>query len=203
MKHATTTLFQLFQSFGVFSSAEIEQIIQYFEYKSYTKGTIIVDIGQVNDKMYFVENGVLREFSYQDQEQDLDENEDQTITHWLMSENNFVYLVESFLDQKPSTLALEVIEKTKLWVISKQNMDKLYLEFPQLNFVGRLMVEQYLKKYEIYIGMLRQSPKTRLDWFYNFHPELANRVPLKYIATYLNITPSTLSRVRKRLLSKK
>lgn len=203
MKHATTTIFQLFESFGVFTSAEIKQILKYFEYKSYTKGTIIVDIGQVNDKMYFVENGVLREFSYQDQEQDLDENEDQTITHWLMSENNFVYLVESFLDQKPSTLALEVIEKAKLWVISKQNMDKLYLEFPQLNLVGRLMVEQYLKKYEIYIGMLRQSPKARLNWFYNFHPELTNRVPLKYIATYLNITPSTLSRVRKRLLSKK
>ena len=153
--------------------------------------------------MYFIELGMLREFSYQEQEQDLDENEDQTITHWLMSENNFVYLVESFLDQKPSTTALEVIEKAKLWVISKQNIDKLYIEFPQMNLVGRLIVEQKLKKYEIYIGMLRQSPEARLDWFYHFHPEIANRVPQKYIATYLNITPSTLSRVRKRLLSKK
>lgn len=199
MKHATTTLYQLYESFGVFTSAEIEQTLQYFEYKSYTKGTIIVNIGQVNDKMYFIENGMLREFSYQDEEQD----EEQTFTHRLMYENNFVYLVESFLDQKPSTTALEVIEKAKLWVISKQNIDKLYIEFPQMNLVGRLIVEQKLKKYEIYIGMLRQSPEARLDWFYHFHPEIANRVPQKYTATYLNITPSTLSRVRKRLLSKK
>jgi CRP-like cAMP-binding protein len=199
MKHATTTLYQLYESFGVFTSAEIEQKLQYFEYKSYTKGTIIVNIGQVNDKMYFIENGMLREFSYQDEEQD----EEQTFTHRLMYENNFVYLVESFLDQKPSTTALEVIEKAKLWVISKQNIDKLYIEFPQMNLVGRLIVEQKLKKYEIYIGMLRQSPEARLDWFYHFHPEIANRVPQKYTATYLNITPSTLSRVRKRLLSKK
>ncbi len=199
MKHATTTLYQLYESFGVFTSAEIEQTLQYFEYKSYTKGTIIVNIGQVNDKMYFIENGMLREFSYQDEEQD----EEQTFTHRLMYENNFVYLVESFLDQKPSTTALEVIEKAKLWVISKQNIDKLYIEFPQMNLVGRLIVEQNLKKYERYIGMLRQSPEARLDWFYHFHPEIANRVPQKYIATYLNITPSTLSRVRKRLLSKK
>jgi CRP-like cAMP-binding protein len=203
MKHATTTLYQLFESFAVFTSAEIEQTLQYFEYESYTKGTIIVNIGQVNDKMYFIENGMLREFSYQDEEQDLDENEEQTFTHRLMYENNFVYLVESFLDQKPSTTALEVIEKAKLWVISKQNIDKLYIEFPQMNLVGRLIVEQKLKKYERYIGMLRQSPEARLDWFYHFHPELANRLPQKYIATYLNITPSTLSRVRKRLLSKK
>lgn len=195
MKHATTTLYQLFESFGVFTSAEIEQTLQYFEYKSYTKGTIIVDIGQVNDKTYFIENGMLRAFSYQDKEQ--------TITHRLMSENNFVYLVESFLDQKPSAIALEVIEKAKLWMISKLNIDKLYIDFPQMNLVGRLMVEQKLKIYEIYIGMLRQSPIERLDWFYNFHQEFANRVPLKYIATYLNMTPSTLSRVRKRLLSKK
>jgi CRP-like cAMP-binding protein len=199
MKHATTTLYQLYESFGVFTSAEIEQTLQYFEYESYTKGTIIVNIGQVNDKMYFIENGMLREFSYQDEEQ----NEEQTFTHRLMYENNFVYLVESFLDQKPSTTALEVIEKAKLWVISKQNIDKLYIEFPQMNLVGRLIVEQKLKKYERYIGMLRQSPEARLDWFYHFHPELANRLPQKYIATYLNITPSTLSRVRKRLLSKK
>jgi len=199
MKRPATTLYQLFESFGVFTATEIEQTLQYFEYKSYTKGTIIVDIGQVNDKMYFIELGMLREFSYQDEEQD----EEQTFTHRLMYENNFVYLVESYLDQKPSTTALEVIEKAKLWVISKQNIDKLYIEFPQMNLVGRLIVEQKLKKYEIYIGMLRQSPEARLDWFYHFHPEIANRVPQKYIATYLNITPSTLSRVRKRLLSKK
>jgi len=199
MKRPATTLYQLFESFGVFTATEIEQTLQYFEYKSYTKGTIIVDIGQVNDKMYFIELGMLREFSYQDEEQD----EEQTFTHRLMYENNFVYLVESYLDQKPSTTALEVIEKAKLWVISKQNIDKLYIEFPQMNLVGRLIVEQKLKKYEIYIGMLRQSPEARLDWFYHFHPEIANRVPQKYTATYLNITPSTLSRVRKRLLSKK
>lgn len=195
MKYQTISLYKLFDSFGVFNTTEIEQILQCFEPKSYTKGTIIVDIGQVNDKMYFIEKGMLREFSYQDQ--------DNTISHWLMSENDFVYLVESFLEQKPSKIALEVIENAKLWVISKQNMDKLYLDFPHLNLIGRLTGEKYLKKYKIYIGILRQSPKARLDWFYDFHPELANRVPLKYVATYLNITPSTLSRVRAKMLKTK
>ncbi|WP_394993187.1 Crp/Fnr family transcriptional regulator [Emticicia sp.] len=137
MKYQTISLYQLFDSFGVFNTTEIEQILQCFEPKSYTKGTIIADIRQVNDKMYFIEKGMLREFSYQDQ--------DNTISHWLMSENDFVYLVESFFEKKPSEIALEVIENAKLWVISKQNMDKLYLDFPHLNLIGRLTGEKSQK----------------------------------------------------------
>ena len=199
MKHATTTLYQLFQSFGVFSSAENKQIIQYFEYKSNTKGTIIVDIGQVHDKMYFVENGVLREFSYQEQEQDLDENEDQTITHWLMSENNFEYLVDSFLGQKPSDIALEVIEDAKLWYITKTDIDKLYVEFPQLNIIGRILLEENLKKYERYNAMIRQNSESRWKWFNDNYAGIANRVSIRHIATFLHMHRVTLSKVRSKL----
>jgi CRP-like cAMP-binding protein len=199
MKHTTTTLFQLFESFGVFTSAEIKQILKYFEYKSYTNGTIIVDIGQVNDKMYFVENGVLREFSYQEQEQDLDENEDQTITHWLMSENNFEYLVDSFLGQKPSDIALEVIEDDKLWYITKTDIDKLYVEFPQLNIIGRILLEENLKKYERYNAMIRQNPESRWKWFNDNYVGFANRVSVRHIATFLQMHRVTLSKVRSKL----
>jgi CRP-like cAMP-binding protein len=199
MKHATTTLYQLFQSFGVFSSAENKQIIQYFEYKSNTKGTIIVDIGQVHDKMYFVENGVLREFSYQEQEQDLDENEDQTITHWLMSENNFEYLVDSFLGQKPSDIALEVIEDAKLWYITETDIDKLYVEFPQINLIGRILLEENLKKYERYNAMIRQNSESRWKWFNDNYAGIANRVSIRHIATFLHMHRVTLSKVRSKL----
>lgn len=204
MIHPTTpTLRQLFESFDVCTPAEIEQILQHFDYKSYVQGTIIVDIGQINDKMYFIEKGILREFSYQDQDQDQDEDEDQTITHWLMHENNFVYLAESFLEQLPSNVALEAIESTKLWAISKRDVDKLYRDFPKLNLIGRLMIERYLKKYEEFIRMLRLSPEKRIEWYYTYHTDLANRVPLKYVATYLQMTPSTLSRARKKMASRK
>jgi CRP-like cAMP-binding protein len=183
----------------VFTSAEIKQILKYFEYKSYTNGTIIVDIGQVNDKMYFVENGVLREFSYQEQEQDLDENEDQTITHWLMSENNFEYLVDSFLGQKPSDIALEVIEDAKLWEITKTDIDKLYVEFPQLNIIGRILLEENLKKYERYNAMIRQNSESRWKWFNDNYAGLVNRVSVRHIATFLHMHRVTLSKVRSKL----
>ena len=116
MKNKNSVLYNLFSSFGVFSSAEIEQIISQFEPKTYQKGAVVLDFGEMNDKLYFIESGILREYSMKDQ--------DQTITHWLMSENDFQYVTDSFLEEKPSTVAIDVLEKAKLWVISKEEIDK-------------------------------------------------------------------------------
>jgi CRP-like cAMP-binding protein len=184
-------LYNLFSSFGIFSTAEIEQIISQFETKTYHKGKVILDFGEINDKLYFIESGILREFSMQDQ--------DQTITHWLVAENNFQYVADSFLEEKPSKVAIDVLENAKLWVISKEKLDKLYLEFPQLNFISRILLERINKKYEAFISALRQNKEARLEWFYKYHKGLINHVALKHIATYLNMTPQALSRIRTKM----
>lgn len=116
-----------------------------------------------------------------------------------MAENDFQYVADSFLEEKPSTVAIDVLEKVKLWVISKEKLDKLYLECPQLNFIGRILLEQNTIKYEAFITALRQKKEERLEWFYKYHKGLINRVPLKYIATYLNMTPQALSRIRTKM----
>lgn len=195
MKNKNPVLYNLFSSFGVFSSAEIEHILSQFESKIYQKGAVVLDFGEINDKLYFIESGILREFSMKDQDHD----HDQTITHWLMAENDFQYVVDSFLEKKTSTVAIDVLEKAKLWVISKEKLDKLYLECPQLNFIGRKLLEQNTVKYEAFITALRQKKEARLEWFYKYHNGMINRVPLKYIATYLNMTPQALSRVRTKM----
>ena len=122
MKTILPYLYNLFHSFDCFTTAEIEHILSQFEPKTYQKGVIVLDFGQINDKLYFIESGILREFSMKDQDQD----QDQTITNWIMPENNFQYVADSFLDQTPSKFAIEVLEKAKLWVISKQKLDELY-----------------------------------------------------------------------------
>ncbi len=193
----THTLYKLFNNFGLLTEAEITHILSYFKPKNHKTGTILVNFGEINDKLYFIEKGILREFSEQEQEQN------NTITHWLVPENSFEYLIDSFLEQKPSKIALEVIEDTKLWEIAKTDMDKLYETIPQVGFIGKLMVERYIKNYEEFIRMLRLTPEKRVEWYYTYHTDLSNRVPLKYVATYLHMTPSTLSRVRKKMTSRK
>ena len=198
-KTLTHPLYVLFDYFGLLSEAEIALIITHFKPKSYKRGTILVNFGEINDKLYFIEQGMLREFSEQEQEQE----QDNTVTHWLMPENNFEYIVDSFLDNKPSEAALEAIEDVKLWEIKKVDIEKLYQTIPWLGLIGKLMTEQYLKKYEAFVRMLRLSTEERVEWYYSYHKELANRVPLNYLATYLQMTPSTLSKIRKKMASKK
>ena len=187
-------LHQFFKNFGLLTESEISTVLSYFKLKTYKKDTILVNFGEINDKFYFVEVGLLREFS--EQEQGQKQEQDNTVTHWFLAENSFQYLVASFLEQKPSEVALEVIENTKLWEITKTDLDKLYVEFPQLNAIGRVLLEENLKKYERYNAMTRLSADDRLEWFNKNYPELANRVSVRHIATFLHLHRVTLSKVR-------
>jgi CRP-like cAMP-binding protein len=65
-------LYELFNSFGLLTEADIAHILSHFKSKSHKAGTILVNFGEINDKLYFIEKGILREFSEQEQEQEQD-----------------------------------------------------------------------------------------------------------------------------------
>ncbi|GAB2625722.1 Crp/Fnr family transcriptional regulator [Emticicia sediminis] len=179
------------QQFTAFSETDLYILSQYFKPISYEKDTIILNIGEINDKLYFVEEGVLQEFSYQE--------EDQTNTHWLMPEGSFVYSTVSFINGVPTEMGIKAIEKVKLLYITKYDLQIIYEKVPQMERVGRLVTEQTLTEYEKFLLLIRyRSSEEKLAWFEETFPTLVNRVPQKYIASYLNIRPETLSRVRSR-----
>ena len=178
------------QQFTAFSETDLYVLSQYFKPISYEKDTIILNIGEINDKLYFVEEGVLQEFSYQDEEE-------QVNTHWLMPEGSFVYSTVSFINEVPTEMGIKAIEKVKLLYITKPDLQTIYEKVPQMERVGRLVTEQTLTEYEKFLLLIRyRSSEEKLAWFEETFPTLVNRVPQKYIASYLNIRPETLSRVR-------
>lgn len=177
------------QQFATFAEKDLQILSQYFKPVSYEKDTILLDIGEINDKLYFVEEGVLQEFSYQEEEQ--------TNTHWLMPEGSFVYSTVSFINEVPTEMGIRAIEKVKLLYITKQELQIIYEKVPQMERVGRLVTEQTLTEYEKFLLLIRyRSSEEKLAWFEETFPTLINRIPQKYIASYLNIRPETLSRVR-------
>jgi CRP-like cAMP-binding protein len=150
--------------------------------------TLLLSEGKVCDKVYFIEKGIARAFYYKDS---------QDITSWLMKDGDWIISVHSFYGQRPSYENIELLEDSTLTLLSYADLQSIYKDFPDFNFIGRVLTEYYYALSEERAFSLRlQSVKDRFESFMAAHRELFNQVPLKYIASYLGMTPETLSRLR-------
>lgn len=156
----------------------------------YPKRTLLSDIGQVHKNIYFILEGAVRTF-YRDKNQD-------DITSWLLFEGDLAISVYSFYNQAPSFEAMEALEDTWVLVLSYSNLMHLYSKHMEFNYIGRTLTEAYYIKSEEKANALRMlTAKERYEQLVKFHPTVLQRVPLRYIASYLGITQSTLSRIRR------
>jgi CRP-like cAMP-binding protein len=109
----------------------------------------------------------------------------------------------SFHRRTPSEIFIETIEPTWLISISYQNLEALYDKFPLAEKLGRqFATEMYLIKDKRFFEILKKSTREIFLDYMKGHPQMLQRVPQKYIASYLNIKPETFSRL-KHLLKKK
>ncbi len=147
--------------------------------------------GDIADKIYFVKAGVLREFFIREQT-------GEELTTQIVTENTFFYSTLSFLSVAPSNRIVEVLEDCVLITLKKDDLEYWCSKIPGLEHFTRNMLEQALIRAEKRTELLRlRKPEERLEVFERLHPELRNRIPLGYIASFLNITPQTLSKVRR------
>lgn len=158
------------------------------ETKTYAKGTMILAEGQIERSIYYIESGAVRAFI-------LTPLEEQTIR--LGYTGSIINSLSSFLSGKPSEMYLEAIRKTTLRTMSKETFRQIVTESPE-------RMQQYLQLTELLItqqidreiDLLTISPTERLKRVLERSPNLFQEIPLKYIASYLRMTPETLSRIR-------
>ena len=166
------------------------------KYKNCPKDRFLVTQGQISDKLYYIETGLARVFCDSDSDSD-----NRTITAWFGREGGFVCSVQSFFSQKPAIESIQLLENSKLWVISHADWEHMLAEFPELNLHFRKIYQYYLTIYDARIYLLREkNPKKQYESFLKFYPKLGNRVKIRYIAQYLNMHSVTLSNVRKSLI---
>ena len=114
-----------------------------------------------------------------------------------MKESDVIVSVESFFSQTPSYENIETIENSHLYYIDYTELQYLFNNCLEFNFVGRVLTEKYYKLSEQRLYSLRmQKAADRYDFILNHFPQIILRVPSKYIASYLGITEETLSRIR-------
>src|SRR5690606_23997784 len=159
--------------------------------KEFPKKTALLKIGQKENYLSFIEKGIVRFFI---------PKEFNDLTFGFAFTDNFVSAYDFFLTQNPSTYQLETLTDTILWRLSYQDLQEIYDETEVGNKIGRFASEDlYLKKTKRELSLLNDTAEQRYLKLFTEQPHLLKQIPLKYIASYIGITPQALSRIRKRI----
>lgn len=161
--------------------------------REYKKGDILVSEGDVPPECYFVLQGCVRQYYL------IDGDEKTTA---FFTERQAV-AATNFVEQTPSKYYLSCVENAKLIVGSIHQDMEMYKQFPKLETITRSMIEHdYSNTREDFAAFITSSPEKRYLDLLETRPNLLNRVPQHQIASYLGVTPESLSRIRKRIVSK-
>jgi len=151
----------------------------------------LLEIGKVEKHLSFIETGIVRLFIPK-LENDL--------TFGFCFENEFVSAYDSFLTQLPSSYQMETLTPTNIWTLSYEDLQLIYEDTAIGNTVGRLAAENLYKiKAQRELSLLNNTAEQRYLNLFKERPQLLKFIPLKYLASYIGITPQALSRIRKRI----
>lgn len=155
-----------------------------------SRGKLLLKPGSVADKLYFIIKGVIQGYITEDGKQ---------ITTWINDENEIVGSIRTLGTNNLCTEYLQALEDCELVAIPVMFTEFIFDNFPETNVLGRRLWEYNYKGAEerAYIGRI-SSAERKYEYFMETQPNLINRVPLKYIASFLGMTQETLSRVRAR-----
>ena len=186
-------LYQYIQAFVSFSAAEKEVLKDAFTFRQVPKRCKLAAEGKVAKELYFIVKGLVRLYYTKNGEE---------ITGYIFKEHLFASSYDSFLRQVPSIQTLETLEDCDLLVIGYARLQQLYDELPHMHIVARKVAEQrFINAQMILSSFILDSPEERYRKFEKQHGDLLLRVPHHIIASYLGITPVSLSRIRKRLMA--
>jgi CRP/FNR family transcriptional regulator, anaerobic regulatory protein len=159
------------------------------------KGRLLLSEGELCDKLWFIQSGLVRGYHLLHDGR----SNFQDVTDWFASEHDFFYTAESFLNQVPSRESIEVLESSTLIYITRIDLFEFYSQYPGVCCIGRFIAEKsLLAQLELLRDMRSLSATEKLEAFRKRSRELFNRVPQKYIASYLGISENYVSKLKAR-----
>lgn len=161
--------------------------------KEFSKNSIVLKCGQIENFLSFVESGILRYYIPRP------END---LTLSFVSEGFWASAFDSFLSRTPSVYEAQALQKITLWQLSYANLQEIYRSTMVGNRIGRMVVESlWEKEFKRKFSLLNDTPEVRYLKMFNEQESFLRRMPVKLIASYIGITPQALSRIRKRILN--
>ena len=187
-------LIEKLRSYIEFNEGEERFIDNVFRVKHFAKGEHFLLAGDVCREAAFIESGVFR-FYMNTGERDA--------TYYFAAENEFICDYPSFLPQRPSSVNIQALEAAEIRALSFDDLQRFYREIKFGERFGRLIAEEiFVDSIQQLASFYQDKPAVRYQNFVHRFPQLVRRLPQYYIASYVGIEPQSLSRIRRRFLSK-
>ena len=181
-------------NFVSLSIDELQLTEKYFELKTINKKEFLLQDGKICNFIAFIKSGTIRHFHIK--------NGDEK-TCDISFENSWVTDFQSFTHDTNCIMNLQAMEETVVFLIKKENLYKLYQECNKYETFGRIMAENVAQRAtEIAMSLSSDKPEERFLNLIKNKPNIFQRIPQKYIANFLGISPESLSRIRNRIIGK-
>lgn len=182
------TLMHYLESIHPLSDGLKAYLLKNLKQRQIKKKDYLLKAGHVSRHVCFILNGLLRCFYVKS---------DIEVSSWFMKEGDVVFSIESFYTQTPSYESIQALEDTFIFYIDYEELQYIYKEFPEFNFIGRELTIYYHKLWGQQLYSIRMcTGMERYQWLLENHAELLKRVPAKYLASYLDISEFTLSKIK-------
>lgn len=170
----------------------------YFNRMEVPAKTTLLEEGEISKKLFIIEKGCIRVWF---------NNNGKDLTTQFFFENQSVASIESFMKKFPSQAAVETIEPSVLWWISKSDLDKILEEIKEIPELRDRLIDMLFQRtfdyMKYFVSFIKDSPTQRYLNLIEERPQIIQRVPQHYIASYLGVTTVHLSRIKSKLVHKK
>jgi CRP-like cAMP-binding protein len=195
LQNMTGSLTQFFQQTLPLTEEKALQIAAAFEPLSLQKGAYFVKKGQVSNRYLFLETGCMRAFTI--------DTTGEEVTTELYLPRQIVFEVASFFKKIPAAENYQAIEDCTGQFITYDDLQTLFHTVPEFRELGRMiLVNGFIAFKQRTLSLINDTAEQRYEQLLATRPALLQHAPLKYIASYLGITDTSLSRIRKEMAQK-
>jgi len=185
----TNLLFLYLNKFVPLSKEEYKDLLlPYLKIRKFGKKEIVTKVGEVEDYFNFIISGLARKYFKKGKEE---------INTQISHENHIIHAQESFHSRRPSEYTIETIEPTVMVSITYDDLEKANAKSRKIEHMSRIIITNaFVIKDNWQMQMIKMTPRERFIHFVQRNPALLQRVPQKYLASFLNIKPETFSRFK-------
>ena len=184
---------ELARRYSTMTHEELDMLENILVPMKFSTSELVLGEGEVCTNFYWIVKGMLRQFYYKNGKE---------VTEHMATENSMVMCIESLFLEQPSSLQIIALETTIVFTIPRAALEQVAMRSVNIQILYRKILEESLIQSQVKADMLRfASAQDRYARLVKTQPQLVLRAPLVYIASLLQMTPETLSRVRTASLS--